>query len=74
MFVFDEIYVGGPKIVYDHIRFGIFWENIPKDQLRVLEKGLFIQTKAVKTNPNRLRQSAASSLVDAHSLWSLVRN
>ena len=46
VFLSDETYVGGPKIVYEHIRVEICLENIPKDKQKVLEEG---QIKVAKT-------------------------
>ena len=34
----DETYVGGPKLVYEHIRVGNIQENNPRDHPRVLRK------------------------------------
>ena len=39
MFILDEIYVRGPKIVYKHIRVEKVGVKLPKDQRRVLEEG-----------------------------------
>ncbi|TMX04500.1 hypothetical protein EJD97_008041 [Solanum chilense] len=50
---------------------GIFWVEVPKEKLRVLVEGPFKEPKAVKTSPNRLRQSTISRLVDAPSMGGL---
>ena len=42
VFIFDEINLRGPKIVYDDIRVGKILENNPNDKQRVLEEGPII--------------------------------
>ena len=68
VFIFYEIDVGGPNIVYDHIPVGNVWVKFLKDQPRVLEEGPFKEPKPVKTSPKPRRQSTTSRLVDAPSL------
>ena len=64
MFVLDEIYVRGPKLVYEHMRVGKVCENIPKDHPWALEEGPFKSAQAVKNQPNLRRQSTLSGSVD----------
>ena len=59
--------MGDPNIIYDHIRIGNVRVNVLKDKLRVLEEVPNFEPKAVKTSPNRLRQSMASRMVNAPS-------
>ena len=65
MFILDEMDVKGIKIVYEHIRVGNVQEKVLKDQPRVLEEWAFLEPKAVKTSPNRLRQMMDRWPVDA---------
>ena len=48
MFVLDEIYVRGPKIIHNHIRVGNTLAKFPKDKPRVLKEGLMGEPKFVK--------------------------
>ena len=48
MFVLDEIYVIGVKLIYDRIWVGIIQEIIPKDHPRVLEEGPRLVAKTAK--------------------------
>ena len=45
VFILDEIYVGGPKIIYKHRLVGNLRENIPNDNPRVLEEGHMLVVK-----------------------------
>ena len=48
MFVLDEIYVRGTKLVYEHMRVGNVRKNIPKYHTWALEEGPFKSAQAVK--------------------------
>ena len=48
MFVLDEIYVRGTKLVYEHMRVGNVHKNIPKYHTWALEEGPFKSAQAVK--------------------------
>ena len=47
VFLLDEIDVGGPKLVYDHIQVRKVREKVTKDQPRVLEDGPSMEQKVV---------------------------
>ena len=64
MFVLDEIYVRGPKLIYEHMRVGNSRENIPKDHPRVLEERPKLVAKTAQGNLTYESQSTASGLVD----------
>ena len=65
MFIFNEIYVRGIKLIDDHFWVGNFLENIPKDLPRVLEEGPMLVAKTAKRHSTYGGQSTASGLVDA---------
>ena len=56
VFVLDNIDVGGPKILYKHIRVEDVFVKVPKDQQRVLQEGPFSRAKTVQNTPKRWRQ------------------
>ena len=65
VFVLDEIYVRGVKIIEDIIWVGKVCKFIPKDQPRVLEEGHKLVAKTSKRQSTYGGQSTASDLVDA---------
>ena len=63
--VLGEIHVRGYKIIEDHFCVSNARENIPKDQLRVLEKGPMLEAKTAQRQSTYRWQSTSSGLVDA---------
>ena len=63
--VLDEIDVGGPKLISDHVWVGNIRANIPKDHLEVLEEGSKVGAKTVQDSPTNGWQSTPSGSVDA---------
>ena len=64
MFVLDKIHVTGPKHIYVHVLFVNVQENIPKDQLRVLEEEPMLVAKPALGSQTYGWQSTARGLVD----------
>lgn len=65
MFVVDEIYVRGIKLIEYPIWFVKVQEIIPKDHPRVLDEGPKLVAKTVKRHFTYGGQSMASGLIDA---------
>ena len=59
MFILDEIDVGGPKLVYDHIQVRKVREKVTKDQPRVLEDGPSMEQKVA-------RPALTTEAIDGH--------
>ena len=65
MFVFDEIHVIGDKLIYGQFRVGNIWENIPKDQQRVLDEGPKAWYQDFPKQPQTTEASTASGPINA---------
>ena len=68
MFVWDEFYVRGNKLIDDWIWIGKVQKIIPKDHPRILEKGPKPVCKAVPGRPQTMEQSTTRRLFNAPSM------
>ena len=65
MFVLDEIYVRGTKLVYEHMRVGNVRKNIPKYHTWALEEGPFKSAQDCSRQTTNGLESTPSGPVNA---------
>ena len=73
VFLLDEIYVGGPKLVYGHIMVGYVREKIPKDHPRVVQEGPMLVAKTAQGSPIYGWKTTVSGLVGSRCILILGR-